>query len=208
MRAAARAALPGLSHRHLDRAFCRQGTRAAGTARDARCRAPLRARLLHRVRSTRRQRERDRFAGARLFGYARHYCGPRDHCHGPALPRAYADQNVDARKAPRHDQAGRIVGRLFDGAGVCARLDAVHRPDPRRDSCGCRIRGNRGERRRPARDLFTRPRHTVHRGRTCDRAVRRFPGALSRSSWSGGEGHGRVVGAHRHRLSHRRGDAG
>ena len=208
MRAAARAAVSGLSHRHLARAFCRQGTRAAGAPRDARCGAPLRARLLHRVRGARRQRERDRLAGARLFRHARDRRRPRYHCHGPALPRAYADQNVDAREAPRHDQAGRIVGRLFDGAGVCARLDAVHRPDPRGNSCGCRIRGNRSERRRPASDLFTRPRHTVHRGRTCDRAVRRFSVALSRSSRSGGEGDGRVVGAHRHRLSHRRGDTG
>ena len=96
VRAAAGAALSGLSHRHLARAVRRSGARAAGPARNARRGAALRARLLHRVRRARRQRKRDRFSGARLFGHARHCRRHRHHRHGPALPWAHADQNVDA----------------------------------------------------------------------------------------------------------------
>ena len=57
-------------------------------------------------------------------------------------------------KADGDGQAGRAVGRLCDGTCLRVRLDAVHRPDPRGDPGGGGVRGDGGQRRRPARGLF------------------------------------------------------
>ena len=123
---------------------------------------------------------------ARLFGRARDCGGRRHHRHGPALSRADADRAVDAREAHGDGQAGRLVGRLSDGACLRARLDALHRPDPCRDPGGRGLRGDRRQRRRHARRLFARAWHPVYCRGLRDRAVRRLPHALSRaiSAWS------------------------
>ena len=93
---------------------------------------------------------------------------------------------ADAGKTSRSRQAGRPVGRLSDGARLCIWLDAVHRPDPRRDSGDCGVGGHGGQGRRDARRLFARSRDSVYCGGVGRRAVRRFPGSLPRSSaaWS------------------------
>ena len=79
-----------------------------------------------------------------------------------------------------------LVGRLSDGACLCARLDAVHRADPRRDPRRRGVRGDGGQRRRHARGLFARPRHAVHHrgagGRS--RSRRSSPASALISGWS------------------------
>ena len=109
-------------------------SRAAGPARNHRRGSSVRARLLHRVRGARRQRQRDRRADARFTPDRSRSGRHRHHRHGPAFSRADADRVADAREAAGDRKAGRPVGRLSDGAGLRARLDAVHRPDPCRHS--------------------------------------------------------------------------
>ena len=43
-------------------------------------------------------------------------------------------------------KTGRALGRLCDGACLCVRLDALHRPDPGGDPLGCGLRGHGGKR--------------------------------------------------------------
>ena len=81
---------------------------------------------------------------------------------------------ADAREAHRGRQAGRPVGRLSDGARVRARLDALHRADPRRDPGGGGVGGDRRQRRRHARGLFAGARHSVS-GRGASRSSRSPP---------------------------------
>ena len=178
LRAAAGAAVSGLSGRHVAGALCRRGNRAAGAARDHGRGLRLRARLHHRVRGARRQRQRDRRGAARLFVRARQHRRHRHHRHGAAFPRHHADRVPDAGAAADGREAGRPVGRLCDGPGLRVRLDAVHRADPRRDPGDRRIGGDRRPWRRPARRLFARARRAVH-----DRGLR----GRSRSppSWRG-----------------------
>ena len=93
----------------------------------------LRARLLHRVRRARCQRQRDRRGAARLFRLSSaiiagiviivmglHFLG--------LTPIAFLMQERRLDGC----EAGRPVGRLCDGPRLRVRLDAVHRADPRR----------------------------------------------------------------------------
>ena len=146
---------------------------------------PVRARLLHRVRGARRQRQRDRLADPRLFRAARDHRRHRHHRHGPALSRRHADRAAASAEAAGGGQAGRPVGRLCDGAGFRLRLDAVHRADPRRYPGGGGVRADGDQGRRPAGGLFARPRHSVHRRGLRDRAVRGISGALPQASCAG-----------------------
>ena len=140
--------------------------------------AAVRARLLDRVRRARRQRQRGRHADPRLFAAAGHYRRHRHHRHGPALPRHHADRAAAPAEAGRGGQARRPVGRLCDGARLRLRLDALHRADPGRDPGGRGLRADGEQRREPARGLFARSRHSVHR-RRASRSSR------SRRSWRG-----------------------
>ena len=166
LRAAAGAALSRLSHRHVARAVRRCRSQAAGAARDHCSRLlVVRARLLHRVRRARRQRQRHRRGGARLFGGLAIVAGIGIIVMGLHFLGIDADRLADAREAARGRQAGRTMGRLPDGARLRARLDAVHRPDPRRHPCDRRIRSDGRQGRRHARDLLAWPRRAVHRSR-------------------------------------------
>ncbi len=128
----------------------------------------------------------DRRGAARLFGRTRDRRRHRHHHHGSALPRPYADRLADAREAARSRKAGRPVGRLSDGACLCARLDAVHRPDPRRDPGRRGVGSDRGEGRRHACGLFARAGRAVHRrgvgGRS--RSPLSSPASAPISAWS------------------------
>ena len=118
--------------------------------------ADVRARLFHRVRGARRQRQPGRRPDPGLVGRAVDRRRHRHHPDGPALPRPDPDRPLDARGPAADAEAGRAVGRLCDGAGLRVRLDALHRPDPRGDPVGRRGRGHGDQGRRPARGLFRR----------------------------------------------------
>ena len=142
--------------------------------------AAVRRRLLHRVRRARRERERDRRVGARLFGRARIVAGIVIIVMGLHFLGITPHRLLMREKRARSREAGRPVGRLCDGARLCVRLDALHRADPRRDPRGRRVEGDGRQGRRPARGLFRRPRHAVLCRRLRGRAVRRFPRPLPR----------------------------
>ena len=78
----------------------------------------------------------------------------RHHHHGPAFPRADPDRVVDARGTADRAEAGRAVGRLCHGAGLCLRLDPLHRADPGGDPVDCGRRSHRDQGRGPAGGLF------------------------------------------------------
>ncbi len=67
----------------------------------------VRARLFHRVRVTRRQRQRHRLADPRLFGTAGDDRRRSDRHHGPAFSWPHADLAADAAEAAGSGQARR-----------------------------------------------------------------------------------------------------
>ena len=75
-----------------------------------------------------------------------------------------------------------LWGAYVMGLGLCLRLDAVHRADPRGDPCGRSIRSDGGERGGDAGDLFARSRHSVPHRRLRGRVIRRLHGAASGST--------------------------
>ena len=156
--------------------------RRRGAARHAACGAVVRGRILDGVRGAGRRRQRDRRGVALLFARARR--------SWPASPSSSWACTSSASRRSRScigrrasmPKAGRLVGRLCDGACLRVWLDAVHRPDPGGDPRGRGLAGDRDEGRRPARRLFARARHAVHDRGAGGRAVRGLPRALSRPS--------------------------
>ncbi len=151
LRAAAGAALSGVSGRHLAGALL--PTRSPSRASSAR---RWRRRLLFVLGFSTvfvalgASASVGRLADPRLFRPAGDDRRRGHHRHGPALPRRHADRAAAPAEAAGGRQAGRPVGRLCDRAGFRFRLDALHRADPGGDPGGGGVRADGGQGRQPA----------------------------------------------------------
>ncbi len=165
MRAAAGAALSRLFGRHVARAVGGGGAAAAGETRHRHRGRPVRAGFstvfvalgasasvigaLMRFYSN----ELAIIAGVAIIIMGLHFLGLTP----IALP---APAGAHSR-----GKARRALGRVCDGACVCARLDAVHRADPGGNPGGRGIKGHGRQGRGPACRLFARARRAVHHRR-------------------------------------------
>ena len=100
-----------------------------------------------------------------------------------------------------------LWGAYLMGFAFALGLDAVHRTDPCRHSCGGRLASDARQGRRSARRLFARPWRAVFGRGVRGRAIRGLSRPLPRPSRPGREGDGRPPRADRHRLSHRHASA-